>query len=232
MKKVGIIVAMEEEFEAIQNNMKDIEIKRTHNLRFVMGKIEGKECILVQSGVGKVNAARATQIMIDFFELEYIINVGVSGSLSNDLSIGDILIGEHVVQHDFDITAFGHSKGYVTGIGNYIKCSDILNSRLQEVINNIDERDYKIKLGVIATGDIFCTDVAMKDKIHAKFNADAVDMECAAIAQVAYLNEVPFMAVRSISDIPNGNNASTFDENLKFACKRCANLLEEFLRKA
>lgn len=232
MKKVGIIVAMEEEFEEIQNNMEDIEIKRTHNLRFLIGKIKGKECILVQSGVGKVNAARTTQVMIDYFELDYIINVGVSGSLSNDLSIGDILIGERVFQHDFDITAFGHSKGYITGIGNYIKCSEILNNKLQEVIKSIPERDYKIKLGVIATGDIFCTDIAMKDKIHSKFNADAVDMECAAIAQVAYLNDIPFMAVRSISDIPNGDNASTFDENLKLASKRFANLLEEFLSKA
>ena len=223
---------MEEEFEAIENTMIKVEIKREHNLKFILGKIEEKECILVQSGVGKVNAARTTQVMIDHFELEYIVNVGASGSLSNELEIGDILIGNRVVQHDFDITAFDHSKGYITGIGDSIKCNEKLNIKLQEIIKEIPNKEYKVKLGVIATGDIFCTDIYMKEKIHAKFNADAVDMECAAIAQVAYLNEVPFMAVRSISDIPNGNNASTFDENLKFACKRCANLLEEFIRKA
>lgn len=232
MKKIGIIVAMEEEFEAIENTMKEIEIKRVYNLRFVFGKIEGKECVLVQSGVGKVNAARTTQVMIDYFELEYIINVGVSGSLSNDLKIGDILIGNKVVQHDFDITAFGHSKGYITGIGDSIQCSEELNGKLQEIIEEMPNADYKVKFGVIATGDLFCTDISMKNKIHTKFNADAVDMECAAIAQVAYLNEVPFIAVRSISDIPDGENASTFDKNLKLASERCANLLKKFLSKA
>ena len=91
------------------------------------------------------------------------------------------------------------------------------------------ERNYKIKMGIVATGDIFCTESWMKDKIRAKFNADVVDMECAAIAQVCYLSEKPFIAIRSISDSPNGNNVSVYDNNLKFASKRCANILKEFL---
>ena len=91
------------------------------------------------------------------------------------------------------------------------------------------ERSYVIKSGIIATGDIFCTETYMKDKIRAKFDADVVDMECGAIAQVCYLDNVPFIAVRSISDTPNGKNAKTFDENLKLASKRCSNILKEFL---
>ena len=167
--------------------------------------------------------------MIDYFKIEYIINLGAAGAINNQLNIGDILIGKHVVQHDFDITAFGHSKGYITGIGDNVECDKDLIAKFDKVIKNIPEKEYKIKLGIVATGDIFCTDVAMKDKIRAKFDADVVDMECAAIAQVAYLNSIPFIVVRSISDIPNGNNESTFDENLELASKICANILEEFL---
>lgn len=232
MKKVGIVVAMEEEFEAIENKMKDIEEKQIYNLRFTIGKIGKKECILVKSGVGKVNAARTTQVMVDNFKLEYIANVGAAGSINDNLGIGDIVVGKEIVQHDFDITAFGHSKGYITGIGNSIKCNIELVKELNEMIENGPERNYKTKNGIVATGDIFCEDIAMKDKIRAKFDADVVDMECGAIAQVAYLNEIPFMAIRSVSDTPDGKNAKTFDENLKLASKRCANLLETFLEQA
>ena len=229
MKKIGIVVAMEEECEAIKSIMTNMEIQEIYNLRFIVGKIGKKECALVQSGIGKVNAARTTQLMIDHFEIEYVINLGAAGAINDQLDIGDILIGKYVVQHDFDITAFGHSKGYITGVGNNIECNKSLITKFEEVIESMPERNYKIKLGIVATGDIFCTDVVMKDNIRAKFDADVVDMECAAIAQVAYLNSLPFIVVRSISDTPNGKNASTFDENLKLASKRCANILKEFL---
>lgn len=220
---------MEEECEAIESIMTNIERKDIYDLSFIVGKIKERECVLVKSGVGKVNAARTTQVMIDHFKIEYIINLGSAGAINDQLDIGDILIGKHVVQHDFDIIAFGHSKGYITGVGNNVECDKDLIVKFEDVIKNISERNYKIKLGIVATGDIFCTDVAMKDKIRAKFNADVVDMECAAIAQVTYLNSIPFIVVRSISDTPNGKNASTFDENLKLASKRCADILREFL---
>lgn len=229
MKKIGIVAAMQEEFEEIENKMKDIEAMRIRDLTFLMGKIGDYECVLVQSGVGKVHAARTTQIMIDNFELESIINVGVAGSVNDTLNIGDVVIGKYVVQHDFDITAFGHSKGYIPGVGNNIICDGQMISRFNEIMENIVERKYKIKLGVVATGDIFCTDITMKDKIRANFDADVVDMECAAIAQVAYLNNIPFAVIRSVSDTPNGENEADFEQNLDLASKRCANIVEEFL---
>lgn len=229
MKKIGIIVAMDEEREAIVNIMTDIKVEQIYNLRFLKGKIQGKECVLVKSGIGKVNAARTTQVMIEKFDLQYIINLGAGGSINGMLNIGDVLIGKQVVQHDFDITAFGHSKGYITGVGDTIICNRNLVNEFEQIIQSIPERSYQIKMGVIATGDIFCTESWMKDKIRAKFNADVVDMECAAIGQVCHLDNVPFMAIRAISDTPNGKNAATFDENLKLASKRCANLLKEFL---
>ena len=229
MKEIGIIVAMNEEREAILNIMDDVTVEQVYNLRFLKGTIKGKKCILVKSGVGKVNAARTTQAMIDKFDIQYVINLGAGGSVNSMLNIGDVVVGKHVVQHDFDITAFGHSKGYITGVGNNVICDRDLVDEFEQIIRGLPERSYNIKLGIIATGDIFCTDPIMKDKIRSKFNADVVDMECAAIAQTCYLDNVPFIVIRSISDTPNGKNASTFDENLKLASKRCANILKEFL---
>lgn len=226
MKYIGIIVAMEEEHEAVQNIMTDIDVKQISNLRFIEGKIEGKNCVLVQCGVGKVNAARTTQIMIDNFEIEYVANLGSAGAINENLKIGDVIVGKHVVQHDFDITAFGHSKGYISGVGDKIYCDANLVNQFAKKMEEMPERDYNYKLGIVATGDIFCTDVTMKNDIIATFDADIVDMECAAIAQVCYLDEIPFIVIRSVSDVPNGDNASTFDENLKLASARSAEVFK------
>ena len=228
MKFIGIIVAMDEEREAIQNFLKEVEIKQIYNLRFLIGTIGKRKCVLIKSGVGKVNAARATQILIDNFELDCIINVGVAGAINYLLNMGDVVIAKHVVQHDFDITAFGHSKGYITGVGDRIECDFGLVNAFENMIKSGEEKNYQTKIGIVASGDIFCTEVEMKNKINAKFDADVVDMECAAIAQVAYLDNIPFISMRCISDIPNNNNAKTFDENLELASKRCAILLHDF----
>lgn len=230
MKKIGIVVAMDEECEVIECLMTNIERKNIFDLTFFVGKIKNKKCILVKSGVGKVNAARTTQILVDHFKVDYIINLGAAGAINDTLKIGDVIIGKYVVQHDFDITAFGHSKGYITGIGNSILCDREKVEEIEKNIANLDDVKYKVKIGVVATGDIFCTEVVMKEKIRAKFKADVVDMECAAIGQVALLNGIPFMAIRSVSDTPNGENASTFDENLKLASQRCADMLAIILK--
>lgn len=229
MKKIGIVVAMQEEKEAMLNILTDVKVEQVYNLKFYKGKIKANECILVESGIGKVNAARTTQIIIDKYKVEYIINGGSGGSINELLNIGDVIISKHIIQHDFDITAFGHSKGYITGVGDKITCDINLVENFKKLIESFEDRSYETKIGIIATGDIFCTDVSMKDKIRAKFKADVVDMESAAIAQVCYLNNVPFIAIRCISDTPNGKNYSTFEENLKLASKRSANILKKYL---
>ena len=230
MNKVGIIVAMEEELEQILNITSDIKEKEISGLNFKLGKIEKKNVVLVKCGVGKVNAARVTQILIDEFNVEYVINVGSAGALNPLLNIGDIVIGEKLVQHDFDITAFDHDKGYITGVGDYIYSDNILVEKFKEIANKLLEKEYKIKSGIIATGDIFCTDVEMKNKIYSKFDADCVEMEGAAVAQVCYLDKVPFIVIRSISDSPNGKNEIDFDKFVDLASRRCAILLKEFLK--
>ena len=228
--KIGIIAAEQEEFEAILNIAKVEERKEIYELNFVKCKIKDKICVLVKSGVGKVNAARATQILIDNFKPDYIVNVGVAGGLNPMLSIGDIVIGETLVQHDFDIAAFGHAKGYIPGVGEKIYADDYLVKKIEEAIGNQEEKVYKYEKGVIASGDIFCTAIPMRDKIYAKFNAECVEMEGAAIGQVCSLCNVPFVVIRSISDTPNGENEVTYEKFIKLASERCANILKDFVK--
>ena len=228
--KIGIIAAEQEEFEAILNIAKVEERKEIYELNFVKCKIKDKICVLVKSGVGKVNAARATQILIDNFKPDYIVNVGVAGGLNPMLSIGDIVIGETLVQHDFDITAFGDGKWYIAGVGEKILGEDYLVKKIEEAIGNQEEKVYKYEKGVIASGDIFCTAIPMRDKIYAKFNAECVEMEGAAIGQVCSLCNVPFVVIRSISDTPNGENEVIYEKFIKLASERCANILKDFVK--
>ena len=225
MKKIVIIAAMDEELEAIQNKFENVEEKKLKDLVYYEGQAKGKEYVLTKCGVGKVNSARVTQMLIDNFDIEYIMNVGIAGSLNDELEIGDIVIGKKLVQHDFDITAFGHEKGYITDTGMIFESDDNLTKEY-----NKPNGEYKILVGTIASGDIFCNQVSMKEKIRTKFNADCVEMEGAAIAQVCYLDKIPFIIIRSISDSPNGKNAIVFDEFVKLAAKRCAEILLEFFK--
>lgn len=220
---IGIIVAEIEELEAIRDLMIDLEELHIYNLNIYKGKIFNKDCLLVRCGVGKVNAARTAQIFTDSFKLESIINLGSAGSLNNDLNIGDIVIAKNLVQHDFDVTAFGRNKGFIPDTGMFFDCDSVLLQKCMSI--KIDS--LKIITGIIASGDIFCTDVKMKENINKKFNADCVEMEGAAIAQVCSLNNIPFIVVRSISDTPNGNNQIDFNEYLRFASKNCAEFVKQ-----
>lgn len=230
MIEYGIIAAMEEEMREIKLRMTEIIEQKIHELTFFKGKIYNTKVVLVQCGVGKVNAARVTQMLIDEFNVGAVINVGAAGAANDELDIGDIVIGDKLVQHDFDITAFGHEKGYITKFGVFVESDKKLIEKMKQTIETVSHNEFKIKIGTIASGDIFCTEQKMKDKIREKFNAEAIEMEGAAVAQVCRLNDIPFIIIRSISDSPNGNNNLTFVEFLELASKRCADILEEFLK--
>lgn len=232
MNKIGIIVAMQEELEEILNIMTEKNKKSIYNVEYIEGKISDKNIVIVKSGVGKVNAARVTQMLIDIMKVDTIINVGSAGAINPKLNIGDIVIADKLVQHDFDITAFNHKKGYITGVGDYIYCTEKLINEFSKIINDIKSEEYNIKIGTIASGDIFCTDSNMKQTIYSEFDADCVEMEGAAVAQVCYLDNIPFIVIRSISDSPNGNNAIDFKEFVSLASKKCAYILRKFFGKA
>lgn len=229
MKYIGIIAAMNEEVAAIKKIMDKVSVKKIYNLEIITGTINRKEVVLVKCGVGKVNSARTTQILIDNFDLEYIINVGTAGSLNENIEIGDIVIGEKLVEHDVDITAGGHEKGYITNIGKYFYSDQNLINKSKMIIENMNE-DFKAVIGLIATGDVFVQDIKIKDEIKKEFNADCTEMEGAAIAQVCTLDNVPFIVIRSISDKPNGKNAIDFEKYLELACERYSKFIDIFLK--
>ena len=228
MKYIGIIAAMTEEIDSIKRLMSDIIVKNIYELEFTLGTIHSKNIVLVKSGVGKVNAARTTQILIDNFDLEYVINVGTAGGLNENIEIGDVVIAERLVQHDFDITAGGYEKGYISNTGRFFYSDKELVSKSERIIDNMNE-NFKAIIGLIATGDIFVQDISVKDRIKEEFDADCTEMEGAAIAQVCYLDKIPFIVIRSISDKPNGNNNIQFEKYLELACERYSKFIDIFL---
>ena len=221
--KFGIIFAMNEELNALKKYLKIEKINKFYELEFIEGYINNNYCVLVECGIGKVNAARCTQVLIDNYKLDYVFNIGVAGGVDSSLKVGDIVVGEKLVQHDFDITAFSHEKGYVPNIGGkFIETS-------VDMLNLSKKCSLPVKYGIIASGDIFCTDVNMSKKINNKFNALCVEMEGAAIAQVCYLCKVPILIIRSISDVPNNENNITFDEFLIESSNKVSEYLIEML---
>lgn len=230
MKKIGLIAAMQEEMNSIKEIMENTTEKNIYELTFIEGKINEKDCVLVQCGIGKVNSSRVTQILIDNYDIEYIINVGSAGAANNELDIGDIVIGKKLVQHDFDITAMGYPKGYITNVGQFVESDSTLIEKLENIISKMTDEEFKIQIGTIASGDVFCTESEMKDKIRKKYNADAIEMEGASIAQVCKLDNIPFVVIRSISDKPDGKNVLTFVEFIKKASKRCAIIIKELCK--
>lgn len=223
---VGIIFAMKEELDEFLKLVSNIEEKKIFDLTFYECTLDNKKLVLVESGVGKVNAARTTQVLIDKMNVDFIFNIGVAGSVSEDVNVLDIVIGKKQVQHDFDITAFDHEKGYIPNVGVYISS----DNKLLDIARKI-KIDTTIHEGVIASGDIFVTNPEMSRKIFTKFNALAVEMEGASIAQVCYLCNIPYLVIRSISDSPNSNNNKlTYEEFLEKSSKIVSEYLEKIIK--
>ena len=221
---IGIIFAMKEELSELLNIISIKSKKIIFDLTFYEGNINNNKCILVECGIGKVNAARCTQMLIDNYNVDYIFNIGVAGSVSDKVNICDIVIADKLVQHDFDITVFNHKKGYIPNVGDYIECDKKLVEKAMKL------KDENIHVGVIASGDIFCSEKKMGEKINSKFNALCVEMEGASVAHVCYLCKIPFLIVRSISDSPNNdNNKLTYEEFLKISSKKIANYIKELI---
>ena len=257
---IGIIAAESKEMNEIKKLMKNIEEKDLLNLQFFTGKIEEAECVLVECGEGKVNAARTTQIMIDNFKIDKLVNVGSAGAINEDLNVKDVVIADKLVQYDFDISGLGYEKGEICNIGKYIYCDKTLVEECQEAIENIEntksikdikntnnnenkenaenikkieniENDsYKVVIGTIATADSFCDKPEIAKMVRKEFNAECVEMEGAAVAQVCYLDKIPFLVIRGISDTPNGNNKIDFRKYLEIASKQSAKILQNLIK--
>jgi len=227
---IGIIVATDEELIEIKNIMDSFEEKDIYELTFVKGKINNKKVIVVKCGIGKVNAARTTQILINNFKISKIINIGAAGGINPNLKIQDIVIGDKLVQYDFDISASGdYEKGEIQGVGKFIRSDYELLSLCKKVLEKRAQNNVNIVIGTIATADIFCSDPEVAKKAREEFDAECVEMEGAAIAQVCYLDRIPFLVIRGISDTPNGHNEMDYYTYCHIAAKHAAEFLQDLL---
>lgn len=234
---IGIICAMELEIEKIREGMTDITEEKHAGVVYTLGKKKGADVVMAVSGAGKVFAAICTQAMIDNFHPEVILNVGVAGSLSTDLSIGDIVMAEQLVQHDMDVTALGLKKGQLYGSDYRFfpansKVIDLIKECL-ELVNLEREKEGKKALhaikGTVASGDIFVADSGLKKSIVDEFQAVACEMEGAAIAQVCCVNEIRFGVIRAISDSANEDSTMDYGEFSRMAADNTAELVDMFI---
>ena len=223
---IGIIAAEFEEMNAIKKYMDNCIEEKIYNLTFYKGNIRDKECVIVRCGIGKVNASRTTQILIDNYNVKYVINVGSAGSVVDNLNIGDIVIGKELVQYDFDITDIGgYEKGEIYEVGKYFTSDEKLVRLCTETMKG------QATIGRIGSADLFCSNPQRSKEIKEEFDVLCVEMEGAAIGQVCLLDNVPFLVIRSISDTPNGNNKIDFHTYLEHASKNAAEILYKLIEK-
>lgn len=229
---IGIIAAEEKEMLAIKNKMQGIIEEKSNNLNFYLGVMHERKIVLVECGVGKVNAARVTQIMIDKYNPDYIINVGTAGGLNLDLKVEDIVIAKRLVQHDFDISGAGnYEKGEICGLGKYFDSDEYLVKLCEDTAEEFNDSSFDLKVGTVATGDWFASNPEKALAIGKEFEADCIEMEGAAIAQVCTIEKVPFVVIRGISDTPNGNNGIDFHTYLEDVSGLVATILNIVIAK-
>jgi adenosylhomocysteine nucleosidase len=233
---VGIIGAMDSEVTLLKSALQNAQEEKVGGLTLSTGNIGQAHVVLAKCGVGKVNAALCAQIMIDRFSADCLINTGAAGGIGADgeLAVGDFVIGTEAVQYDFDVTAFGHAKGYMcTGVQHEqptIYHSDPLLVAAVERSATKWLPQFKLKNGRIATGDTFVSESRVKNELWQDFQATAAEMEGAAIAQTATANDIPFVIVRAISDLADDSAATSYDEFEKEAAGISANIVIELLK--
>lgn len=225
----GIIGAMDEEIEFLQSEMIDKQNYEIANSLFIKGKIANKEIVLVKSGIGKVNAAMTTTILIERFKPNYIINTGSAGGFTEDLNVGDVVISKEVVHHDVDVTAFDYKYGQVPQMPPTFHADNTLIEKTEQAL---DKLNIKSRLGLIATGDSFMNNPDRVAEIKRLFPTMlAAEMEGAAIAQVSYQYNIPFVIIRALSDIAGKDAPISFDDFLKLAAENAAKLIIEVINK-
>ncbi|WP_058485895.1 5'-methylthioadenosine/adenosylhomocysteine nucleosidase [Defluviitalea phaphyphila] len=230
MSKIGIIGAMEEEVIILRNKMHNKELKNIAGMDFYKGELEKQEVVLVRCGIGKVNAAICTQALIDNYHVDYIINTGVAGAVYKDLDIGDIVISSDCVQHDFDTTAFGEPIGIIPRMDeSFFKSDEKLVKIAKDSAKKLSLKQ-KVYIGRIASGDQFISNLKQKETIWNNFNAYCAEMEGAAIAHTCYLNKVPFVIIRAISDKADHSADINFQEFVHKAAKNSNEMIIEILK--
>ena len=197
---LGIIGAMDEEVAKIKEQMSDVTITKTAGMEFFEGKLGGKDCVVVRSGIGKVNAGMCTQILADKFGVDAVINTGIAGSLRAEINIGDVVLSTDALQHDMDATGFGYKPGQIPRVDTLSFKADEKLIRLAEECCRRVNPEIGVFRGRVVSGDQFISSREKKNQLTEMFGGYCTEMEGAAIAQAAYLNGIPFLIIRAISD--------------------------------
>ncbi len=231
MITIGIIGAMEEEVTLMKEKIDIVTVKNVIGLDFVIGTFHDKSVVVVRSGIGKVNAAVCAQVLIDHFAVDYIVNTGVAGAVYRDLKIGDIVISSDAVQHDMDASVFGDPVGVIPRMDeSFFKADEEMIAIAREAGAALFGAEH-VFVGRIGSGDQFISSKEGKSRIWETVEAYCAEMEGAAIAQTCYLNRIPYLIIRSISDNADSSADVSFDKFVLQASKNSGMLLEALLEK-
>lgn len=229
MQKIGIICAMDEELESIVSSL-GVKCEEIQDKGFLLHKAiyHNYQLVFILCGIGKVNAAVHTQYLINKEQPDYVINVGVAGSLSPDLLFGDVVIASDLVQHDVDVTGFGLPLGQIPRMDVFAFSS---NPELLDLAQTIKHHAYQVVVGRVVTGDQFIDNKEKAELMHTHFNALACEMEGAAIAQACHINGVPFIAIRALSDMAGRSDTAvhSFEQLKLMTANRSAVIIKQLL---
>lgn len=230
MTKIGIIGAMELEVEQLKKEMAVKSVVTKAGMDFFEGTLSDVPVVVVRSGIGKVNAALCVQILADVFQVSHVINTGVAGSLNAKLDIGDILISRDALHHDMDTTIFGYQPGEVPQMGfREFRADERMMELAREACEKVNP-DIRVMFGRVVSGDQFISSKEVKERLIALFQGDCAEMEGASIAHGAYLNGLPFVIIRAISDKADDSAEMDYPTFEAAAAKHSAALVKEMIK--
>ncbi|WP_068616715.1 5'-methylthioadenosine/adenosylhomocysteine nucleosidase [Paenibacillus tuaregi] len=229
MTVLGLLGAMDEEIALLLADMQDKETVTASGISFTKGSLLGKQVVVCRSGVGKVNAAVTTQVLIDRFGVNAILFTGVAGAAHPDLNIGDIVISSSCQQHDMDVTALGFAKGVIPyqSVSDF-PADDRLIKLAEEACGRIC-KEHKYVVGKVLSGDQFIADHAVVRSLYEDLNGVCVEMEGSAVAQVSHMNGIPYVVLRSMSDKADGTANVNFAEFTVEASRRSYEILRDIV---
>lgn len=226
---LGIIGAMDEEVAKLKEYMTEVEVTTKASMDFYKGKLNGKDVVVVRSGIGKVNAAICTQILVDDFKISAVINTGIAGSLRNEINIGDIVLSTDALEHDMEATAFGYPVGQIPRMDTLAFKADKALIELAEKCCAKVNPDIKTFVGRVVSGDQFIASKEKKEWLIENFTGCCTEMEGAAIAHCAYLNKIPFLVIRAISDKADDSAQMDYPTFEALAIERSVKLMLEMV---
>lgn len=222
---------MELEVEALKEQMDVKNIVEKASMKFYEGTLRGKDVVIVQCGIGKVNAGICVQILADLFQVDAVINTGVAGSLRAEINIGDIVVSTDACEHDMDVTALGYKQGIIPQMKeSFFKADRQLVEAAIEVCREVNP-DINVYEGRVLSGDQFISGEEIKNKLIDLFDGFCTEMEGAAIAHAAFLNEIPYVVIRAISDKADGSAHMDYPEFERAAAAYSAKLVENLVKR-